>query len=456
MTNPTHDEEDATPTSPNRGELKAEAATLVSRQASPSVNVARGELKAGPASLTGEARRWIITVEGEPEAVEEAIERVEHALAGSAHGTSTVTADLTIAWRTEAAPKKRGRTNNRKITLPVSDGGLYEMPNIQNHGTRNLGLTVAGVADVREGRDGAPQAFVNGQVAAVFDLGAEEGFTELVRHLNPRTIKTMIAVSQLIWEKTDHQPLLRAANLRTSEVAQAAGYKPSRNRQLDPDIILNVARDLRTLSAVRTWAADGTWDKKTRTRPGGWMAYLLSISAIHQQPDPDSGVMLPYEFDALMGRNWAEAANRYQMVQVPPGFMNLEGPEILLGFYYVIGFRYRMTKDRTGITRPITTICAEAGIDPGDSKHRARFLGRLERWHKRLAAEGVIGHYERRPAFVAGRAEHGAEMSPGDIFDQGEYAVTPPRPVIDAYAKPRTKAAQRENGARPRRRIVQG
>ena len=64
----------------------------------------RGEPQQQPATLS--TGRWIITVEGEPDAVEEAVERVEIALRGEGHTKADGRADLTVGARTyEYAPE---------------------------------------------------------------------------------------------------------------------------------------------------------------------------------------------------------------------------------------------------------------------------------------------------------------------------------------------------------------
>ena len=40
--------------------------------------------------------------------------------------------------------------SNRKITLPWATESLYPVPNIQNHGTRNLGIILSGGAELGE------------------------------------------------------------------------------------------------------------------------------------------------------------------------------------------------------------------------------------------------------------------------------------------------------------------
>jgi hypothetical protein len=49
-----------------------------------------------------------------------------------------------------AAPHK----SNRKITLPWTADSLYPVPNIQNHGTRNLGIILSGGAELRDDPEG--------------------------------------------------------------------------------------------------------------------------------------------------------------------------------------------------------------------------------------------------------------------------------------------------------------
>jgi hypothetical protein len=416
----------------------------------PPTFTASGALQSQPATLSGEGHfiSRTITIEGEPAAVDEA---VEHALSGMSIGSAEAFGTLTIRPEPAGmvlstggatitvgpAPTKGGRLPNRKIAMPWIDGSLYEMPNVQNHGTRNLGVIVGGGARVELAPNGDAHAVVNGKVAGMIELSDERGFAQLAQALSPRAVQTMVAVSRLIWEKTGHQPLNRAALLSVGEVARAMGYEPGADRAINPEIMRNVARDLVHLSKIQTWAADGPFDRKARTHATGWVAPLLVISAVHIKRDTETGEALPYEFDAMLGRNWAEAAAHYDMMQVPPGFMDLEeDQEILLGWFYLTAFRYRMTKARSGVTRSIVTICEESGISPGGSKHRGRFLDRLGRWHSRLVETQVIGSYERRPALDA-------NLPPGEIFAKGEYAVTAPVVLLQAYAEPRRQADRR-------------
>lgn len=333
-----------------------------------------------------------------------------------------------------AAQKRRAST--KKIVLPWDSGTLYPAPNIQNHGTRNLARAVSRTSLWRNGPEqGSLFALVGDEQVATIDLspGQEENALReiLEQVVSPRTIKTMIAVSRLIWERTNRKPINQGCDVTLGELARAAGYTAGEDRKVSPEIRLRIAQELRALCAVRTWATDGEYNKKTRRRPGAWVAPLLIISGVHLEELEDTEGPVPTEIGIMLGRNWAQAYEKTDLIQIPAGFMQLHDDSVIrLGWYYVTEFRYRMTSRRVAIERSIKSLCDEAGIDSGGSTHRGRFLDRLERWHTELREKGVISWHQRSPG-------SDADQSPGAIFEGGTYSVRPPKDVAEAYAPTR-------------------
>jgi hypothetical protein len=338
--------------------------------------------------------------------------------------------------------------SNRKITLPWPADSLYPVPNIQNHGTRNLGIILSGGAELRDDPEGGL-----GKIAVLADrtIGRVDFTREAERALldvvSPRTIKTMVATARLIWEKTNHQAIPnQAATLSIGEIARAMGYTAGKDRAIDPLITQRIASDVFLLNRVVTWAADGPYERQKRKRQSGWIAPLIVITAVHVEQETFDGPALPYEFDAMLGRNWAAALANTDILQVAPGFIELdEESAIRLAWYYLTEFRYRMTRPEPGPTLNIAALCEAARIDAGLAKNRARFLERLERWHALLQSVGVIGTYERVPPADV-------DESPGQLFTEANYRVEPPKPILEAYQRSRQYAINR----RQRRPKVRG
>jgi hypothetical protein len=234
--------------------------------------------------------------------------------------------------------------------------------------------------------------------------------------------------------------------LSIGEIARAMGYTAGKDRAIDPLITQRIASDVFLLNRVVTWAADGPYERQKRKRQSGWIAPLIVITAVHVEQETFDGPALPYEFDAMLGRNWAAALANTDILQVAPGFIELdEESAIRLAWYYLTEFRYRMTRPEPGPTLNIAALCDAARIDPGLAKNRARFLERLERWHALLQRVGVIGSYERVPPADVNE-------SPGRLFTEANYRVEPPKPILEAYQRSRQYALNR----RKRRPKVHG
>lgn len=339
------------------------------------------------------------------------------------------------------ALRATSRRNNRKITRPWPDGTLFPTPNLQNNGTRNLANALSGGVAWTIGQSGAAEllAVRGGQPICRIDLtpGTEAAERALLEALGPRAIKTMVATSRLIYEKTNRAPINRGTTLSVAEVARAMGYEPGPNRTIKPEILQHIGADLRALSKIMTYAADGPWDPKRKSRPSSWVAPLIVVGAVHVTQEGPDGTLLPYEFDVMLGRNWAQAFAQTDLLQVAPNFMELDEPNtIRLAWFYLTEFRYAMTKAKAGLSRKIPALCDAAGIDPGTATHRGRFLVRLEGWHGELQKQGVIGFYRRTPGLDTDR-------SPSEIFAEAEYLVRPPQSILDVYSAPREKALER-------------
>ena len=350
--------------------------------------------------------------------------------------------------------EQRSRPSTRKIETPWDPDTLYPTPNLQGNGTRNLGRIASG--DVAWTYDpngaGSMLALVGESAIGRVDLspGREgDALKSILEHVaSPRALKTIVGVSRLVWEKTERKPLNRIATVTLGELARAAGYEPGPDRNVKAEIRQRLGKELRALCAITTWASDGPYDKKTRKRPMEWVAPLLSISAVLlEQLTADEGPV-PVELDVMLGRNWAAAYSATDLVQIAPGFMKLHDDNVIrLGWFYQTEFRYRMTAARTTVKRTISSLCEEAVIDPGETKHRGRFLERLDKWHAELLDLNVIGAYGRTPSM-------GSDTTPGAAWARGMYTVRPPKSIMEAYADTRAKALARKpkrpTVARPR------
>ncbi|MEK7217189.1 MAG: hypothetical protein AAB289_16520, partial [Chloroflexota bacterium] len=232
-----------------------------------------------------------------------------------------------------AAPRK----STRKMTLPWT-GGNFLVPNIYNHGTRVMGQLVAGAGDwSRAQGQNALVATLDGRnLVGMIDLTyGEDAARRVIDALRPRALKTLVAVSRLLYERTHGQPLNTSATLNVREIALATGHNPDGWRKISPEVLTAISSDLRALSQIMTYAADGEFDPKHRRHPSGWIAPLLQITAVHVAHPLADGDTSVYEFDAMLGRNWVQAMKeRFGVVQIPPGFMQLNDQETLLAWWY--------------------------------------------------------------------------------------------------------------------------
>jgi hypothetical protein len=340
-------------------------------------------------------------------------------------------------------PPTKSNKSNRK-TAQRAPGANFYAPNLLNDGTRKLGALVAGTG-VWE-IDSNLHAYVGtvrgarvGRIVFRSDTERAE-VNHLTALLSPRTLQTLVAISTLLYERTRGQPLNQVARLTVREIADASRYTPTKNRTIDPEILRRIGADLRALTRIETFAADGAYDPKRKRAPSGWVAPLLVISAVHiGQEGMFEGEPLPYEFDAMLGRNWAAAVKeRFDVVQIAPGFMELDpGPReeqaIKLAWFYLTDFRYQMKSPKPTRTFQIAPLCGSANITP-EKANLGRFLGRLEGWHARLHELGIIGAYRRNPAFDSAKGAAGSDEAPREIFERGTYTVTPPAAILEAYA----------------------
>lgn len=342
---------------------------------------------------------------------------------------------------------KLDRKRNLKVDLPWKPATPFVVANILDHATRRLGQMVAGGADwAFDLNQSAQIARIEGQAVGMIRLGTggEDEAGRIIDALGARTLKTMIGTTRLLYERTNGLPKDHAAEVSVREIAEAIGYKPSQTRTIDPKILRGISEDIRALTRILTWGADGPYDGKRHRVPTGWIAPLLNIVAVSEEQIAFEGESLPYRFKAMLGENWAEAIKeRFDVVQIAPGFMDLRAKQdeqaIRLGWYYLTDFRYRMTKGPKKAPTPIARICADARIKV-DEVNLTRFLDRLESWHALLQAKGVIGDYQRDPN---ADPKANGNLPPGKIYEEGTYTVEPPEAVLEAYRTYRIKAIER-------------
>jgi hypothetical protein len=347
------------------------------------------------------------------------------------------------------------RKPNRKVILPYSTGELLLMPNIQLHGTRNLGHVLAGDPEwVYDPNQGAMVARTTTGTVGMIDLSNgmdEEGARRIINALAPRALQTIVAVSKLVYEKTAGMPINQVATLNVREIAIACGKKPDSSRKIDPDTLRRIGMDLRAASSILTWGADGPRDPKQRSRQSGWVSPILHITAVHVEQIGLDGDPIPYEFDVLLGRNWAAAIKEhYDVVQIAPGFMQLnparEDQAIRLAWYYLTDFRYRMRRGPRRNPPSIKDMVAEARLQ-WDSQNLRRSLGRLHKAHERLAELEIIGTFERTPSIEVDN-DNRSEWNASRVYEQGSYRVEAPAAILKAY-----QDHQKPNGSKARARV---
>jgi hypothetical protein len=336
--------------------------------------------------------------------------------------------------------KPMERKSNRKVVMPFSADSLYLIPNIQNHGTRHLGLMATGAAIWMDGPQGGVKlAQINDATIGMIEIGVggDDEAGKIIEALGAVTLQAMVAISKLIFEKTKGAPVNQAVTLTIREIAAAMERKPDKSRHIDSETLRRIGEATRPLTRILTWGADGKWDtKKHAYSSSGWMAPFLSITAIHAKQTTLDGDFYPYEFDAMLGRNWAEALrDRYDLIQLVPGFMKLnpstEAQAIKLAWFYITDFRYRATKGPRKQPLGIERLCMDARIEV-DKVNLSRFLTRLDGWHKRIQDLGIIGGYQRTPS-------PSTNWAPRQIFAEGTYQIEPPTALVSAYKDMRTK-----------------
>ncbi len=345
------------------------------------------------------------------------------------------------------------RKHNRKVTLSYDIDSLLQVPNIQGHGTRHLGQVIAGGAEwEHDANRQAMLASIDGSPVGMIDLtaGDKAGAERLIGALGPRALQTVVATSKLVYEKTKGMPINQVATLDVREVATALRKKPDRWRKIDPDTLRRIGADLRAASRIQTWGADGPWDPKRHSARSGWVAPILHITAVHIEQLSLDGEAIPYEFDVLLGRNWATAIKeQYDVMQIAPGFMELdpstENQVIRLAWYYCTEFRYAMRKGRKKSPSSIPEIIRLARLE-WDTNNLKRSLTRLDKAHHRLAELQIIGTFARTPAFGV-EDDNRTGWPPRKVYEQGAYQVEPPAAILQAYDEQRQKAlAERETG----------
>jgi hypothetical protein len=339
---------------------------------------------------------------------------------------------------------------------------IYPVPLVLAYGTRNLGRVLAGEAtwtDVEA--DGCRYAVLEvervGQIYCRFrpakwnmrDIESRnqqmtKSGAEIIEHLGPGALKTMVAVSRLMFEKAvrDEGDEKHEAVLGLREVAVAAGYRANnRTRCIERGTLERVRLDLEALKRIWIDAATEPASRAEKRAPidREWALPFLSTFDACRWGSGPGGTRVPRAYRTALSYTWEEAPfDRSHIAQIPAGFVDLdpvrEGQAIKIAWHYLMRFRERMS--RTGNkqeTVRIRDLCAQAGIDPGDKKNQGRFLKRLEAWHARLRDLGVIGAYNRVAPEGAG---------PAVVFARGSYVVERPPGIRRAYDAARDNARQ--------------
>ncbi len=179
----------------------------------------------------------------------------------------------------------------------------------------------------------------------------------------------------------------------------------------------------------------------------------MHITAVHVSQPGFDGEVLALEFEAMLGRNWAEAIkDDFNVVQVAPGLMELDPTHdanaIRLAWYYLTEFRYRMTKGPRKEPPRIEKLLADAKI-PVDRRKLTRTLDRLDGWHRRLHELQIIGRYERTPP-----AAEACPWQPSRVYAEGFYGVEPPTTILAAYREQREKSLAEARRKRAGRRTA--
>jgi hypothetical protein len=347
------------------------------------------------------------------------------------------------------------RKSTRKVVLPreFADHQLI-MPNIQNHATRHLGQIMAGAATwEHDPNSKAFQARINGQTVGMIAIGSE-GVDEAARIgsvLSPRALQTMVAVTNLILQKTHGMPVNRGATIHVREIALATGHTSSGKRAIDPATLARIGADLRAMSRVMTWGADGPWNKQNHRYPSAWIAPLIVIAAVHVEQPSLHGDPVPYEFDAMLGRPWAAAVrDHFDVAQVAPGFLKLDASRdeqaIRLAWWYQTQFRYGMMYGPRSSFPSLKELTARAvlspstqGADKHETKNLRRLLDRLDGWHRKLAELEIIGSFRLLPAMPS-------DTPLRTLCEACWYGVAPPAAISGAYEPQRYKIRAADSG----------
>jgi hypothetical protein len=172
------------------------------------------------------------------------------------------------------------------------------------------------------------------------------------------------------------------------------GCTAGKDRAIDPLITQRIASDVFLLNRVVTWAADGPYERQKRKRQSGWIAPLIVITAVHVEQETFDGPALPYEFDAMLGRNWAAALANTDILQVAAGFIELDQESaIRLALPDRVPLPHGAARTRADTQYRRSLRCGPYRPRPG--QNQARFL---ERWHAPVAAGGRGGKRRMRCA----------------------------------------------------------